>query len=187
MTVESILRTIEKEAIGTFSMLDGWFDEDPAVLDYRPGVEAPNAHEILARVAHTCCDLMSQIENKEGMRVSADSQGKRDFDWDRYTLQSQEVMAASDRADITTPAVVASKETVLDDDMRFSLRTQLLKCLEHLDAMPNGEGVHYKISHTEYGIGGVDAYQYLYFLTLHGKRQLDQLRQNKNEYLSLNA
>jgi len=188
MTVDSILKTVEKEAISTFSLLDGWFDEEQAVLDYRPQAEALNAHEILVQSMLTCRDLMEEVD-KGSARALACAQENEGFDWNQYTLLPQDVLEARNRpyyrARMLEGTIVG--DFFPADDVRVSLRTQLLKCLEHLDMLQNGEGVHYKISYTDYGIGDLDIYQHLYLLTFYGKEQLDQLRYNKKEYLSLKA
>ena len=188
MTVDNVLRTVEKEAISTFSLLDGWFDEEPAVLDYRPQAEALNAHEILVQSMLTCRNLMEEID-KGSARALECAQENEGFDWNQYTLLPPEVIEVHDRPYYHARMLegTIARDFFPADDVRVSLRAQLLKCLEHLDMLQNGEGVHYKISYTDYGIGDLDIYQYLYFLTLSVKGQLDQLRYNKKEYLSLNA
>ena len=188
MTVDNVLRTVEKEAISTFSLLDGWFDEEQAVLDYRPQAEALNAHEILVQSMLTCRNLMEEVDKGCALALEC-AQENKGFDWNQYTLLPQEAIEGHNR-----PYYHASMRegTIAGDffpadDVRVSLRTQLLKCLEHLDMLQNGEGVHYKISYTDQGIGDLDIYQHLYLLTLYGKGQLDQLRHNKKEYFSLKA
>jgi hypothetical protein len=187
MTVDSVLKTVEKEAISTFSLLDGWFDEEQAVLDYRPQAEARNAHEILVHAVLTCSNLMEEIEKGSACALEC-SDASEAFDWNQYTLLPKEVIEARDVHCYALPLPGTKAEEVFPiGNVRVSLRAQLLKCLEQLDLLQNGEGVRYKISDRDFGIGDLDIYQYLYFLTQYGKWQLDQLRHNKKEYLSLNA
>lgn len=188
MTVDSILKTVEKEAISTFSLLDGWFDEEQAVLNYRPQAEAWNAHEILVHAMLTCTNLMEEVEKGSACALECTDENEA-FDWNQYTLLPKEVTEARDLPYYyAAPLPDAKVEDVFPiDNVRVSLRAQLLKCLEQLDKLQNGEGVRYKIFHGDFGIGDLDLYQNLYFLTQYGKWQLDQLRHNKREYLSLNA
>ncbi|HEY5746744.1 MAG TPA: DinB family protein [Chryseolinea sp.] len=188
MTVDSILKTVEKEAISTFSLLDGWFDEEQAVLDYRPQTRAWTVHEILEHVMLTSHYLMILID-KGCAKALKRAQDNKDFDWEQYTLLSKELLEIGEHKSFSweRPEHMEPKGDVPINDVRIALRSQLMKCLEHLDTLPNGEGVFYKTAMTVNNIGKLDVYQYIYFLALHAKRHLNQLNANKNEYLSVNS
>jgi hypothetical protein len=188
MTVDSILKTVEKEAISTFSLLDGWFDEEQAVLNYRPQTRTWTVHEILEHVMLTSHYLMILID-KGCQKAIKCSQDNQDFDWEQYTLFSKELLEIGEHKSFPweRPEHMEPKGDVPIHDVRIALRQQLMKCLTHLDTLNNGEGVFYKTSMTVNNLGKLDVYQYIYFLALHAKRHLDQLNANKNEYLSVNA
>ncbi|MBL0742044.1 DinB family protein [Chryseolinea lacunae] len=188
MTVDCILRTVERETIRTFSMLDGWFDEDHAVLDFRPEEKAWTAREILEHVMLTSSYLMILID-KGSAKALKQPFVKEDFDWEQYTLFTKELLDIGDHKSFVwdRPDHMEPKGDVAIDCIRENMRAQLMKCLDHLDALQNGEGVLYRTTMTVNSIGKLDVYQYIYFLALHGRRHLDQLNYNKKEYLQINT
>ena len=69
--------------------------------------------------------------------------------------------------------------------VRETIQTQLNRCLEHLQNMPNGEGVLYKTTMTVNNLGKIDVYEYIYFLAKHAERHIAQMERNESEYLQI--
>ena len=63
------------------------------------------------------------------------------------------------------------------------LNEQLERCLAHLKAMPNGEGILYKTTMSVNALGKIDVYEYIYFLAQHAERHITQMEKNQAEFL----
>ena len=62
------------------------------------------------------------------------------------------------------------------------LVSQLNRCLIQLEKLKNGEGLRYRTTMTVDGLGKINVYEYIYFLSKHPERHLQQMNENKKEY-----
>ena len=67
-------------------------------------------------------------------------------------------------------------------DVRETLRDQLYRCLCTLELLSKGQGVLHKTTMTVNNLGKLDVYQYIYFLALHVKRHVAQLKRIEQEF-----
>ncbi|MEO1447964.1 MAG: hypothetical protein AAFV07_00465, partial [Bacteroidota bacterium] len=66
-----------------------------------------------------------------------------------------------------------------ESDIKVQLNHQLERCLRHLEELKNGEGLRYTTTMTVNGLGKLNVYEYIYFLSLHAARHLQQMEANR--------
>ena len=67
-------------------------------------------------------------------------------------------------------------------EITSQLVTQLNRCLNQLEALKNGEGLRYRTTMTVDGFGKINVYEYIYFLSKHAERHIQQMEENKREF-----
>ena len=60
--------------------------------------------------------------------------------------------------------------------------TQISKCLNHLERLKNGEGLLFKTTMTVGNLGKLNVYEYIYFLSKHAERHIQQIEENRMEF-----
>ena len=60
--------------------------------------------------------------------------------------------------------------------------TQINRCLNHLKRLKNGEGLLFKTTMTVDNLGKLNVYEYIYFLSKHAERHIQQMEENKIEF-----
>ena len=68
-----------------------------------------------------------------------------------------------------------------DQEIIDQLISQLTRCLNQLETLKNGEGLRYKTTMTVDGLGKINVYEYIQFLSKHAERHIYQMQENKNE------
>ncbi|WP_223878122.1 DinB family protein [Chryseobacterium vrystaatense] len=66
-------------------------------------------------------------------------------------------------------------------EIRNLIILQYHQCLEYLELMKNGEGLLCKTTMTVSELGKINVYEYIYFLSLHSRRHLTQMKNNESE------
>lgn len=181
--IETILRTIERELIRTYAVLDAWFDEEPGVLQYLPAGGGRCCSQMLEQLMHANGNLLSSIEMacREARTRAAEAAVAHTTDWSRYT----QLEAVAQERCMHTVHTTAATQTLSHDDVRSRMRMQLGTCLEHLDALCHGEGTLYKITLPLQEPLTLDVYQHLYFLAHFGRSHVPMLEENKAEFALL--
>lgn len=67
-------------------------------------------------------------------------------------------------------------------EIKSELIEQLRRCLDYLDRLKGGEGLRYTTTMTVNGLGKLNVYEYIYFLSLHIQRHRQQLENNCLDY-----
>jgi len=67
------------------------------------------------------------------------------------------------------------------NEIRSLISQQYHQCLNYLDLMKNGEGLLCKTTMTVNGLGKINVYEYIYFLSLHAQRHITQMKNNELE------
>ena len=75
----------------------------------------------------------------------------------------------------------------LDLEIENQIISQLNRCLTQLELLRNGEGLRYKTTMTVDGLGKINVYEYIYFLSQHARRHIQQMVENKAEIESRTA
>ncbi len=67
------------------------------------------------------------------------------------------------------------------NQIRRSISQQYHQCLNYLELMGNGEGLLCKTTMTVNELGKINVHEYIYFLSLHARRHLAQMKNNELE------
>ena len=181
--MKEYLYTIRTALERTFAGLEGWFDEPAALRAYRPADGGWSVDEILEHVALTNHYLLILIrKGRDGALRKAASvnlaAATANYVFNEVRLREIGVPGtfAWHRPDHMAP----SGEIPLRQVQEL-LKSQLAECLDVLATLPNGEGVLFKTTMTVNGLGKLDVYEYLYFLSQHGARHITQMAKVKEE------
>lgn len=103
----------------------------------------------------------------------------------QYTLSSEafDQIAKSKSFVWIHPEHMEPKGEMSINTIREKLREQQERCLQNLDKVKNGEGILCLTMMSVNSLGKLDVYQYIYFLALHIDRHIEQLEENRNEFL----
>jgi hypothetical protein len=185
MKIHSTILKLNRELIGTFALLDSYFDRDEKYL-LAPKATEWNIAQILEHVFLTNHYLLILIE--KGAHRAKALAGENDLSSfiNGYELENPALSEVGIHKSFEWENI-AHMEPKGDRslrEIRSGLRDQLHSCLCILDSISRGEGVLYKMTMTVNNLGKLDVYQYIYFLTLHIKRHLGQLekRQFDNQF-----
>ena len=180
MTIHTTILKLNRELIGSFALLDSYFDRDEKFLRASNGNKWTTA-QILEHVLLTNHYLLILIE-KGAHRAKALAL-ENDFSSTirSYELESPALLEIGIHKSFEweNPAHMEPKGDLPLGEIRSGLRDQLHSCLCTLDSIGRGEGVLYKTTMTVNNLGKLDVYQYIYFLTLHIKRHLGQLEKQQ--------
>ena len=188
MPLEQTLKTLKRELIGTFAVVDEWFDREHPLRCHYPFPGAWNINEVLEHIMLTNHYLLIIIDNgrAKALHKSQSALSRIQFPSD-YSLGSKAMLQVADpdafpwqRPDHHQPT---GKIGFLE--IRREIRNQLDKCLITLDYLPNGEGMLHQTTMSVNNLGKLDVYQYLYFLALHAQRHLRQMEKNENSFMKL--
>ena len=72
-----------------------------------------------------------------------------------------------------------------ETQIKKELIDQLHQCLSCVEQLKNGEGLSYKTTMSVDGLGKLNVYEYIYFLSKHAERHLTQMEENEKEFQEL--
>ena len=184
MTLENYLQSIQIHLISTHAVILSWFDESDTLKNYRPLDKGWTIAEILEHIALTSHFLLILIDkgaNKALLNTSKlDLEAiKSDFD---YNLTKIDSIGLHKSFDWIRPEHMQPQGIKTENEIKNELITQLNRCLNYLEKLKNGEGLLYKTTMTVNGLGKINVYEYIYFLSKHAERHIAQMQENKTEY-----
>ena len=187
MKLEKYIQNIQIHLINTHSKVLEWFEEDAGVREYKPEDKGWTITEILEHIALTSRYLMILVDKGadkalRNIHELSLEELKSNFD---YNLTSIEEIGIHKSFDWIRPEHMEPKGDKSDLVIRDELISQMNRCLNHLVKLKNGEGLLYKTTMTVNELGKINVYEYIYFLSKHAERHLQQMSENKNEYRSL--
>jgi hypothetical protein len=187
MHFEHILINLKRDLIRTFAVTDEWFDKGHTLRSYRPSTGGWNVNEVLEHVMLTNHFLLILIEKgctkalKKVDDLSGNVVAPKGYTLDNAALQeiSKPGTFVWQRPEHHQPTGQKSMHEV-----RRELRNHLDRCLITLDLVPNGEGTLHQTTMSVNNLGKLDVYQFIYFLSLHMQRHLQQMRRIEEEFNS---
>ena len=187
MHFEHILINLKRDLIRTFAVMDEWFDKDYPLRSYRPSTGGWSVDEVLEHVMLTNHFLLILIEKGCAKALKKADESGNVFALPKgYTLDNPVLL------EIAKPEAFAWQRPEHHQptgqkpmhEVRNELRNHLDMCLITLDLLPNGEGTLHRTSMSVNNLGKLDVYQYIYFLSLHIQRHLQQLKKIEDEFRS---
>jgi hypothetical protein len=162
---------VQAALVQMFSELDGWFDDHPQELGERPGYPgAWTAAEHLEHVSLVNHFLLLTIS--KGCIKALKRAGSLPLPKGESDLAPLFPIADPDAFPWSPPSHMVPTGAREPVELRALLRAQCCQCLELLAGMPAGEGRLCTIRMSVHHLGRLDMYQWLYFLTQHGRYHL---------------
>jgi len=183
MSFYQILHTLKRDLIQTFALTDEWFDRETDLLSFCPPSGGWTAAQTLEHIVLTSRYLLKLIDKGKTKALHDPINDDLEAELENYVLSSPALEAIGipgsflwERPEHMIP-VGASAE-----DVREELRDQLDYCLCTLELLRNGQGIKSLTTMSVNDLGKLDVYQYIYFMVLHVRRHLEQLRKIEAEY-----
>ena len=150
---------------------------------YRPADQGWTIAEILEHIALTSHYLLILIDkgadkalrNVQGRVLSDELDG---FD---YQLDRLSAIGRHKSFPWVRPEHMEPKGEKSELDIQAQLISQLQRCLHQLDKLKEGEGLLYETTMTVNELGKLNVYEYIYFLSQHAERHLQQMEENRAE------
>jgi len=100
-----------------------------------------------------------------------------DFDLERIHRIGQHKSFPWIRPEHMEPTGAKSEFTIKEE-----MITQINRCLNYLAQLKNGEGLLFKTTMTVNNLGKLNVYEYIYFLSKHAERHIQQMEESKIEF-----
>lgn len=189
MNLKEYIQLIQLHLIATHHEVINWFNLNTKIKEYKPNDNGWSINEILEHIALTSHFLLILIDkgsdkalrniNKESIEELLQ---KEEFNLDRI-----EKIGIHKSFDWIRPEHMEPTGQKSDLEIKDQLISQLNRCLTKLELLKNGEGLRYKTTMTVEGLGKINVYEYIYFLSQHAKRHIQQMKENKTEMESRTA
>ena len=172
---------VRSALVDTFDQVDPWFDKPAAVRSYKPSSGGWTIDEVLEHVTLTSHFLMIVIRNsartalKRAAAGAAIAAGESDLDL-------LEPIGRRGAFTWSRPEHMIPTGTVPSGEVRERMREQRRECLEILEQLGGGEGALHRVRMSVNQSGKLDIYQWLYFLSQHARRHIDQMQENEAEW-----
>ncbi len=178
------LHRIKVHLVKTHSSVLDKFNLGQEAKDFRPLDGGWSISEILEHIALTSHFLLILIDKgaakaQRNTRNLSLEVALQEFHYDLSAIETIGIHKSFDwiRPEHMEPAGVKSEMEITDE-----LISQLKRCLVHLEDLRNGEGVLYQTMMTVNGLGKINVYEYIYFLSKHAERHLAQIDENVAEF-----
>ena len=183
MNLKSYIQAIQVHLINTHRSVIEWFKEDDEVKAYRPNDGGWSISEILEHIALTSHYLLVLID--KGSKKALKNINEQSIDellkFEELNLEKIDRIGMHKSFDWIRPEHMEPTGEKEDQEIIDQLISQLTRCLNQLETLKNGEGLRYKTTMTVDGLGKINVYEYIQFLSKHAERHIYQMQENKNE------
>ncbi len=185
MTLQQVINKVNDKVMDSFSRLDLWFDEREEVLNYVPSDKGWSGTRILEHVMLTSHYLLLLIDKATQKSIKRAEVSGNEMQWEQYVLTSDSFdQIAKNKSFVwIRPEHMEPEGNIPLISIREKLKMQRDQCLQNLYSVRGGEGVLCLTMMSVNNLGKLDVYQYIYFLSLHIDRHIEQLMENKEEFL----
>lgn len=189
MQLELYIQEIKIHLIETHNQILKWFNESDDIRDYRPIDNGWTISEILEHIGLTSHFLLILIDkgSDKAIRNIKGESIKELLISEEFNLERIERIGMHKSFDWIRPKHMEPTGQKSDLDLKNQLISQLNRCLSQLELLKSGEGLRYKTTMTVDGLGKINVYEYIYFLSQHAKRHIQQMQENKLEMKSRTA
>ena len=184
MNLKEYIQEIQIHLINTHSDVLNWFNTSEELKQFKPRDNGWSIIEILEHIALTSHFLLILIDKgadkaiRNIKELSIEELLKsEDFSLDKIERIGMHKSFDWIRPEHMEPTGQKSELEIIDQ-----LNSQLNRCLSQLNELKNGEGLRYKTTMTVDGLGKINVYEYIYFLSKHAERHIHQMKENKSEY-----
>lgn len=184
IVIQTTLNLIKEHLTKTTESIALWFDKPLELRQYRPVNGGWTIDEILEHTALTSHFLLKLIDKggnkalkKAGHADLEDMLKNYHFEHDKLTE-----IGLHKSFDWMRPEHMVPQGATPLTEIHQSILEQRDRCLEWLEKLKNGAGILAKTTMTVNGLGKIDVYQYIYFLSQHAQRHITQMERNEAEY-----
>ena len=183
MELTHYLQTIQIHLIQTHAQLFDWFLEAEMVKEYRPKDSGWTIVEILEHISLTSHFLLILIDKgaKKALRNIKNLSLEKELQSFDYKLDRLTAIGKHKSFGWIRPEHMEPKGAKNELEVQQVLVNQLSRCLNYLERLQNGEGLLYQTTMTVNGLGKINVYEYIYFLSKHAERHISQMKENKKE------
>lgn len=184
MKIKSFIQEIQIHLIKTHARIFEWFDEGKKLKAYRPIDNGWTISEILEHIALTSHFLMILIDkgtdkalrNVKGLSLE---DLKKEYNYD---LNKIDKIGVHKSFSWIRPGHMEPKGEKSELDVKDEMVRQVNRCLNQLGKLENGEGLLHKTTMTVNELGKINVYEYVYFLSKHAERHIQQMEENRAEF-----
>lgn len=181
MSHERTIRTVRDTLCSVFTQVDAWFDRPEELRRFKPSAGGWSVDQVLEHVTLTNRFLMLTLGKWVGIAEQRARRGEPvppgESDLDRLLVIGERGSFGWVRPEHMEPTGVPSSAEV-----RVALHRQLGECLIQLERVGGGVGALCRVTMTVNALGKIDLYQWLYFLSQHARRHLQQLTAIEAEF-----
>jgi hypothetical protein len=184
MNIQHYIQEIQIYLIQTNSRILDWFNVDRELKNYRPVDKGWTVSEILEHIVLTSHYLLILIDKgtKKALNNVQNESLKDLLDNFQFNLDNLDEIGMHKSFDWVRPTHMEPTGTKTDYELKCEMIEQMMRCLNHLNQLKNGEGLLYKTTMTVNDLGKINVYEYIYFLSKHAERHIRQMVENKNEF-----
>ena len=178
------IQAIKNHLVITHSEVLQWFNSEPELRIFRPSDEGWTIIEILEHIALTSHFLLILIDkgSDKAIRNINNESIEELLKNEEFNLNKIERIGMHKSFDWIRPEHMEPTGEKTELEITSQLVTQLNRCLNQLEALKNGEGLRYRTTMTVDGLGKINVYEYIYFLSKHAERHIQQMEENKREF-----
>lgn len=186
MDLKSYIQAIQIHLIKTHESVISWFNESDEVKSYKPIDGGWSISEILEHIALTSHFLLILIDkgSKKALKNVNEISIEELLESEELHLEKIDRIGMHKSFDWIRPEHMEPTGQKGEQEIIDQLVSQLNRCLNQLELLKNGEGLRYKTTMTVDGLGKINVYEYIQFLSKHAERHLCQMQENKSEFKS---
>ena len=183
MDIFKLIQDIKIHLKSTFDEVDKWFGKDNKTLNFQPSKGGWTVPQILEHIYLTNFYLLILIEKDSRKAIRNYRNLDLNLEIENYTFNKEnfEKVGEYGAFEWIRPQHMEPKGELNLTEIRSLISQQYHQCLNYLDLMKNGEGLLCKTTMTVNGLGKINVYEYIYFLSLHAQRHVTQMKNNELE------
>ena len=178
---DKIIDSVGTALANTFDELDQRFDHPQAVRAYHPQDGGWAIDEILEHITLTSYFLLLVIRKSTEKSLKR-AQTQQIEPITENHLEKLEPISDTNAFPWLRPEHMEPARAKSLAEVRETMREQQQECLEILAKLGNSAGSLHKVRMSVQDLGKLDVYQWLYFLAMHAKRHIAQIKTVENEY-----
>lgn len=181
--MRNVVQFVREALVKNFRELDRWFQEDEALLHFKPSPEHWNIREVLEHISLTNYFLLLIINKSTRRALARKLDGLILMAPHDYEEKFRQIEIVSSKSfgwvnpDHLEPSGIRDMAEV-----KALLKQQFAQCMYNLSLLKNGEGRLVKTMMTVNDLGKLDIYQYIYFLTRHIARHQSQMLELREQF-----
>ncbi len=146
MRIEDVVFEIKATLTTVFAEVDKWFDKPNEVRNYRPSNNGWTINEILEHISLTNFYLLKLIDKGAAKAIKNTNRLELAKELENYHFEREKLNEIGIYKSFPwiRPAHMEPGGQVSLIEIRNSLNEQKNRCINHLENLPNGEGVLYQ-------------------------------------------